>query len=142
MFVFLSFGSALESKFKELFDGKWLLYFLVLYFGGLVFSNLYALVKHKDNFNYNAVGASGAVSAVTFACVLLSPMSEILFFLVIPMPAIVFALLYLGYSYYMGKKAVDNVAHDAHFIGAVFGFVFPLIIEPSLIKVFWIKIFG
>jgi len=99
-------------------------------------SSIVSLVKHKDNPNYNALGASGAVSAVVFACIFFAPLEEILFFGVIPVPGILFGIGYLWYSWYMGKKNVDNVGHDAHFYGAIFGFIFPLILRPELIHQF------
>ncbi len=140
MLVFYSFGQALEMYFR-LFLGSSTFYFLFLYIGAIVVSSSYSLVKQKDNYAYNAVGASGAVSAVTFACVFFAPMQKIYLFMLIPIPGIVFAALYLGYSYYMSKKNQDNIGHDAHFYGAIFGFFFPLLFNPSLIHVFFEGLF-
>lgn len=140
MIVLYSFGSALYRYFYiYIGDNLFLLYFGV-YFGGIVISSLYTLYREKDNYNYNAVGASGAVSAVTFACIFFDPLSKIYFMMVLPIPAILFGVLYLGYSYYMGKKNIDNVGHDAHFWGAVYGFVFPIIVKPSLLTNFFDKL--
>ena len=142
MLVLFSFGSALEYYFEYFFGAKKILYFLILYFGSIVISTLYASMKHKDNYRYNAVGASGAVSAVVFACIFFAPLEKVYLFGVVGIPGIVFAVLYLIYSYYMSKKArqggqeADNVAHDAHFWGAVFGFVFPLFLDAGLFSVF------
>ncbi|MBK8805889.1 MAG: rhomboid family intramembrane serine protease [Bacteroidales bacterium] len=110
-------------------------HFLILYFGAGFVSSLPALLKHKDNIHYNAVGASGAVSAVIYAFVLLHPLEFISVFF-IPMPAILFGIIYLAVSYYMAKKNVDNIGHDAHFWGAVFGFVYPILIKPELFMIF------
>ncbi len=141
MFVLYSFGSAIESYFEYGFGRLHNAYFLILYFGGMVFANAYALFKHRNNFYYNAVGASGAVSAVLFAAIFFEPWSKIYFFGILPVPGIVFAILYLGYSYYMSRKQNDNVAHDAHFLGAVFGFVFPILLNTRLLERFLDKLF-
>ena len=63
-------------------------------------------------------------------------MHKILFFGIIPIPGIIFGILYLAYSFYMGKKNVGNVAHDVHFWGAIFGLVFPLLFKPELFAMF------
>lgn len=141
MIVLFSFGRATEMYFEYSFDGKANIYFLILYFGGMIVSNLYALYKHRNNYYYNAVGASGAVSAVLFAAIFFNPWSKVYFFGLLPIPGIVFAVLYLGYSYYMSRKQNDNVAHDAHFLGAVFGFVFPILLNPQLLERFLDKLF-
>lgn len=141
MFVLFSFGTALWQYFYIYFGQNVLLLYLGLYIGGIIISTVFTLVKEKDNFNYNAVGASGAVSAVTFACIFFSPLSKIYFFGIIPIPGILFGALYLGYSYYMGKRNVDNIGHDAHFWGAVYGFVYPLLLKPALLSNFFDKLF-
>ncbi|MBI9065886.1 MAG: rhomboid family intramembrane serine protease [Salinivirgaceae bacterium] len=117
--------------------------FLIIYFGAIVVSSIKDLVKHKDNHAYSALGASGAVSAIIFTSILLNPTSKIMFILLpIPIPAVIFGLIYLAYSYYMGKKSTDNIGHDAHFWGAIFGFVFPILLMPSLFSNFINQLFS
>ncbi|WP_430974429.1 rhomboid family intramembrane serine protease [Sunxiuqinia rutila] len=141
MIVLFSFGRVIEAYFEYGFGRMATAYYLILYFGGMIVSNLYAIYKYRNNFYYNAVGASGAVSAVLFAAIFFEPWNKIYFFGVLPIPGIVFALLYLAYSYYMGRKQNDNVAHDAHFLGAVFGFIFPILLNSSLFQRFMDKLF-
>ena len=142
MFVLFSFGPVIEYYFRNYFGGYWVIYFLILYFGGIIVSTLFTLIKQRDNYNYNAVGASGAVSAVVFSSILFEPMNKLLIFGILPISAIIFGILYLIYSFYMSKKSIDNIGHDAHFLGAIFGFIFPLLIKPELFSVFLFKIFG
>jgi membrane associated rhomboid family serine protease len=133
MFVLYSFGSAVEYYYTGLFGLKGYLYFALLYLGGVVLSVTPAYGKHKDNPSYSAVGASGAVSAVVFASIIFNPLAPIgILFIPFNVPSIIFGSLYLVYSAYMTGKAVDNVGHDAHFWGAVFGIFFTIAIKPSL----------
>ena len=141
MIVLYSFGRAIEMYFDYGFGRMANSYFLLLYFGGMVVSNLYALIKHRNDYYYNAVGASGAVSAVLFAAIFFNPWEKIYFFGLIPMPGIIFAVLYLIYSYYMSRKQNDNIAHDAHFLGALFGFIFPILLNFSYLELFLDKLF-
>lgn len=141
MIVLFSFGSAIEIYFKSHFGSNHILYFLLLYFGGILASNIYAIIKHRNNYFYNSVGASGAVSSVLFASIFFDPWNMIYFFGILPIPGIVFAVLYLVYSYQMSNKQKDNVAHDAHFLGALYGFVFPILLNPLLFEVFLDKLF-
>ena len=140
MFVLYSFGSAVESIFGSLKESGIIqsatLNFCLLYFGGIVIASLTTLKKHKDNFYYHSVGASGAVSAIVFTYIFFDPLSKLLFMFIIPIPAIVFGIAYLAYSHYMSKKGGDYVNHDAHFVGSVFGFIYPLLINPKLISIF------
>ena len=144
MFVLYSFGSAVESIFKSLqYSGiihSWILHFSVLYFGGIIIASLTTLKKHKDNFYYHSVGASGAVSAIVFTFIFFDPLQKLLFMFIIPIPAIAFGILYLVYTHYMSKKGGDNINHDAHFVGSVFGFIYPLLINPKLISIFLSKL--
>lgn len=141
MIVLFSFGQAIEMYFKYNFGNNHILYYFLLYFGGILTSNLYALIKHRNNYFYNSVGASGAVASVLFAAIFFDPWHKILFFYVLPIPGIIFAALYLVYSYQMSIKQKDNVAHDAHFLGALFGFIFPILINPTLFETFLDKLF-
>ncbi|MBN1989934.1 MAG: rhomboid family intramembrane serine protease [Bacteroidales bacterium] len=140
MIVLLSFGIAVENTFKELMHAGIVtnvtFHFLVLYIGGAVISTLSTIKKHKNDYYYQGVGASGAVSAIVFASIFFQPLSKLLIMGIIPIPAILFGVVYLAYSHYMSKKGNDNINHDAHFVGAVFGFIYPILVQPSLIKVF------
>ncbi|MGB0390234.1 MAG: rhomboid family intramembrane serine protease [Salibacteraceae bacterium] len=143
MFVLYSFGSNVERIFPSVFGSMASVYFILLYVGGAAFASLPALKKHGNNPYYTAVGASGAVAAVLFTSIVLSPMSKIsLLFIPIGIPAFIFGPLYIGLEYYLYKRGGGNVAHDAHYWGAIFGFVFPLILEPKLITYFFGQIFG
>jgi len=136
MLALYSFGIQIESDFIYLFGQKeGIINFLLLYFLGMIFSSIYSIAKNKDNHSYNALGASGAVSAIVFASILLHPTSEIAFFF-IPMPSILFGVIYLVLSAYMSKKGRDNIGHDAHFWGSVFGFIFPIVLKPELFQRF------
>ncbi len=135
MFVLLSFGRIVEQAFLILTGAsKGIYYFVLLYLGGLLLSSTPSFGKHKNNAWYTAVGASGAVSAVLFSSIVISPLSGIRFiFLPFNIPAFIFGILYLIYSAYMARKAQDNIGHDAHFWGAVFGFIFTIVIKPALL---------
>ena len=141
MIVLLSFGSAVENIFKQLAANGIIkspvLVFVLLYFISMISATLTSVVKQKNNAWYNSVGASGAVSAIIFTSIFFQPLARLYLYAVIPIPGIVFGVLYLGYSHYMSKKGGDNINHDAHFIGAVVGFIFPLFLDPSLIQVFF-----
>lgn len=142
MLVLYFFGPAIESYLHYYFGNKSTAFFLLLYFGGILASNIWSLIRHKNNYYYNAVGASGAVSAVLFAFIFFNPLEPVLLFAILPVPGILFAVGYLIYSYTMSHKKTDNVAHDAHFLGAVFGFLFPMVLKPSLFETFMDKLFA
>ena len=140
MLVLFSFGNNVERIFRDLktwgkLDHPWLAY-LVLYAGGIILSSLTTYFRHKNNPQYIAVGASGAVSSVLFTSIFFTPAGKVLFYGIIPIPGIVFGIIYLVYSSYMSRKGGDNINHDAHFWGAIYGFLFPLLIDLSLIRIF------
>ncbi len=136
MIVFFSFGEGLLNYFKYYFGDIASVVFLLLYIFAVIISSIYSIIKNKNNPNYNAIGASGAVSAVVFASIFFDPWHKIGLYGIIPIPGILFALIYLGYSYYMGKKSYDNIGHDAHLWGAIFGLIFPIILKPELFQIF------
>jgi membrane associated rhomboid family serine protease len=142
MLVLYSFGQIVEDLFQYYFQIKGYVYFGLLYIAGIGFSSLFDYGKHKDNIYYNAVGASGAVSAVVFSSIILYPAGKIfLFFIPIGIPAPIFGVLYLIYSAYMARKGTDNIGHSAHFWGAIFGVVFTIAINPDFIFIFWDQVF-
>ncbi len=133
MMVLYSFGQVVETYYGIVFETKGIFYYLLLYVGGTVLSTTPAYGKYRDDYSYSAVGASGAVSAVVFASIVFDPLNKIYLFLIpIGIPAIIFGSLYLVYSWYMSKKNVDNIGHDAHFWGAVYGFLFTIAMKPTL----------
>ena len=142
MIVLYSFGTAVEYYFSNQFGNMSIYYYLLLFIGSAIFSSLWSLFQQKDNVYYNAVGASGAVSAVLFTAIFFNPWNPIYFFGVLPIPGIIFGGLYLYYSYYMSTKKMDNIGHDAHFLGAIFGFFLPVILRPALLIVFFKMLLG
>lgn len=136
MLVFWSFGAVLMQYFYVFWGEIGFLLFLLLYISSLIVSSLFSIAKHKDDYSYSAVGASGATSAIVFASIFFDPWNKIYFFGILPIPGIVFGVLYLIYTYRMSKKGTDNIGHDAHLWGALYGFVFPLILKPQLLEYF------
>ena len=107
--------------------------FLIIYILSLLAGNLYSLKYHKKEPYYSAVGASGAVSGIVYASILLYPEMELyLFFIPIPIPGYIFGVGYLLYSIYGMKKQIGNVGHSAHLGGAIGGFAVTLLLNPSL----------
>ncbi len=108
--------------------------FVLIYFASLIFGNILSFYFHKEEFHYSAIGASGAVMGVLYSAILLYPdMGLYLFFIPIPIPAWIFGILYLLYSIYGMKKSLGNIGHDAHFGGAIAGYVLTILLLPSLL---------
>jgi membrane associated rhomboid family serine protease len=127
MFTFFFFGIGLESYLKIYGLGGNLAY-LSLYLLGLIVSDIPSYIKHKNDYNYRSLGASGAVSAVVFAAIVFNPWSTIRLYGFIKMSAALFAVLYIVYCVYMGKKNSDHINHDAHLWGSLFGLAFILVL--------------
>jgi membrane associated rhomboid family serine protease len=107
--------------------------FLIIYFGSLIFGSLLTIMFHKDDYNYRAIGASGAVTGVLYSAILLQPDMMLGIFFIIPMPAYLFGILYLLYSIYGMRAKNDNIGHTAHFGGAIGGYIITLISNPHLV---------
>jgi membrane associated rhomboid family serine protease len=123
MITFFFFAFPLE---QFLGTGK----FVALYFVGLVVSHTCTWHKERNNPQYASLGASGAISAVLFAYIVYFPSTMLLVFF-IPMPAMVFAFLYVGYSWWASKNAKDRINHDAHLCGALSGLGFVAVTDPG-----------
>ncbi len=136
MFTLFSFGAAMEQGFQPYIGEAG---YAIFYATAVVLSVLPSYLRHRNDANYRSLGASGAVSAVLFAYILVRPWSMILVF-VVPVPAIVFALLYLGYTIYMDKRQTDRINHSAHLCGAVYGIVFTIALEPRVVPQFLEKL--
>lgn len=143
MFVLYSFGKAVIDAYHFYFDVRGYFFYILLYIGGIAFSVLFDYGKHKDDAQYNAVGASGAVSAVLFASILLYPTGSVyLFPIPFPLPSVVFGIIYLVYSAVMARRATDHIGHNAHFWGAIFGIAFTIALKPILAISFWNQVTG
>lgn len=109
--------------------------FIVIYVGSLLLGNLLSYYFHKNEFHYSAVGASGAVSGIIYSAILLQPGMKLMFFFIpIAIPAYLFGIGYLLYSIYGMKKSIGNIGHDAHFGGAVGGYLITLFLAPWLFQ--------
>lgn len=134
MYVLYGFGSFVESEFLYQYgDAVGRFIYLLLYIVMIVLADIPSFIKHKNNYNYSAIGASGAVSGVLFIFVLLRPWAQLELFFLLPIPAIIFGVLYLMYSSWASKNARDNIGHDAHFFGAVSGMVLSVILLPYVL---------
>lgn len=108
--------------------------FVFIYFVCLLAGNYFTYFNHKNESNYTAVGASGAVTGIVYSSILIFPQMKLAFlFLPIPIPAYVFGILYLFYTLFGMHSRRDNIGHAAHFGGAVSGVVLTLLLDPSLI---------
>jgi len=138
MLTLFFFGRVVEQYFQLALGGTLgIVLYVVLYVSAIAVSTVWDLVKHKDDWNYSAVGASGAVSAILFASILFEPKMGIYIYLIpIPVPGYIFAPLYLLYCWYMAKRNMDNIGHTAHFWGAVYGLIFPLFCRPDIFQHF------
>lgn len=138
MLTLYFFGGVVEQYFALAFGSTLgILLYVALYVTAIAVSSIWDLVKNRDDWNYNAVGASGAVSAILFAAILFEPKMGIYIFLIpIPVPGYIFAPLYLLYCWYMARRNMDNIGHTAHFWGAVYGLLFPLACRPDFFQRF------
>jgi len=141
MFTFFFMGVHVERIFKIHFTDHYISTYLLIYIGGAIFASLYSLFTQRKNNSYIAVGASGAVSAIVFSFILFEPLEKMyLFALPIGIPSFIFGLLFIIASLYLAKKNNDAIAHDAHISGAIWGFILPIILQPSLLSQFIFQI--
>ena len=131
MITLFFFGPQIERLMGQV--GVWV--YPLFYVSALVVSILPTYLKNQHNPNYLSLGASGAVSAILFAYILVRPWSIIGVFF-IPMPAILFAVLYVGYSIWMDRRGGDRINHSAHLAGAAYGVLFMLVMEPRVLAHF------
>lgn len=132
MITLFFFGRLMEGFYAQYLGAMGFLWF---YLSALVVSALPSYLKHRDDPNYVTLGASGAVSAVLFAFILLQPWATIYVY-VVPVPAIVFAVLYTGYSIWANRRQADRVNHSAHLAGAAYGVLFTVLMEPRVLQHF------
>lgn len=142
MFVFYSFGRVMEAIFRMNWGvQKGSILFVALYVIGGVAATLPSIRKHSNNYGYNSVGASGGVSSLMMAYMILFPMNEIAFFF-IPMPAFIGVFVFFLLEHFMKRNVRSNIAHDAHIWGALFGIVFVALAVPRSIPRFIEQVLG
>ncbi len=132
MITLYFFGGLVERLFVP-YIGQ--LGFLLFYLSAILIAILPTYLRHRHDPNYRSLGASGAVSAVLFAFILVQPWALIFVFFV-PMPAILYAVLYVGYSIWMDRRGGDNINHSAHLWGAGYGVLFTVTMEPRVMASF------
>jgi len=132
MITLFFFGNIIESFYRQFFYDTG---FVLFYLGGLIAAILPSYLKPRHDIRWASLGASGAVSAVLFAYILFQPW-KLIFVFFIPVPAIIFAILYVAYSIWSGKRGNTNINHSAHLWGAAYGVVMTILLEPKVLPHF------
>lgn len=130
----------MEAVFQQVGGMNGDIYFLLIYLGGIIVSDIPSYLKNKKDSRYNSLGASGGVSSIVFASILFAPTNKMLIYGIIPIPAIVFAVLYVWYSIYMSRRNMDNVNHSAHLYGGLWGVICCTIIYPQVWSIFLVQL--
>lgn len=128
MMALYSFGSYIESVFGSL-------YFLLIYFASLLGGSFLSLFIHRNDGNYSALGASGAVFGIVYSSIILDPFSEISLFMLMDMPAWAYGILFIAVSIFGIKSQAGNIGHDAHLGGAIIGMLVTIALRPMLLEV-------
>jgi membrane associated rhomboid family serine protease len=141
MISFYSFGQAIELLFRRM-HGPVMgpVYYLLLYLGAIVVSEIPTYLRYRNFPQYNSLGASGGVSAIIFAWILYYPLNTINIYFALPVPGFVLGVVYLVFSYQLDKQGGGNINHSAHLYGALFGFVFALVLDPTALLGFFEQI--
>ena len=143
MFVLYEFGRYVEGYYYQLFGPiAGMLLFLAMYLLTIIAGDIPTLIRKKNNPQFASIGASGAVSGILFIFVLLDPWNKLLLYGIIPVYAIIGAVLYLVYSSWASKNSKDMIDHDAHFYGGLFGMLFTVILSPMTLQIFWAGLIG
>jgi len=137
MFTFYFFGRIIEEFYRQYLGGAG---FVVFYLSAIVVAMIPSYIQNKDNRQYASLGASGAVTAVLFAYILFAPWQLLYIFGIIPVPSIVFAVVYVFFSIKAHHQASDNINHSAHLYGALYGVTLTIILEPKIISYFWYQL--
>lgn len=136
LFTLYFFGGAIEKIFFIYFGELGNVYYIGLFLSAILVANLPTFLKHKDHPNYNSLGASGGVSALVLAFILFDPLRDLCLYAVLCLPGYILGAVFIGYSIIMGKRGQDNINHDAHLFGALYGVLFIIVLRPSTLQSF------
>lgn len=140
MIALFFFGRVIERIYGDLYGGIGVFFYLITYLVGIIAANLRTYFKFRNSSYYNSLGASGGVAAILFASILYRPTSSICIYFALCIPAFILGFVYLIYSYYSSKRSNDNINHDAHLYGSLFGVVFTILLRPAVIVEFFERI--
>jgi membrane associated rhomboid family serine protease len=130
MFTFFFFGRVVEIIFGQVLGEMGMIAFILFYLSAIVVSDIPTALKYRKFPGYNSLGASGAVSAMVFASIIYLPLNDICLFAVLCLPGFILGTLYIIYSYTQSKQLSDNINHQAHLYGAVYGVVIAIVVYP------------
>ncbi|MEQ8926912.1 MAG: rhomboid family intramembrane serine protease [Fulvivirga sp.] len=136
MFVLWMFGSYVEQIFAAIYGITGYILYVALYLLGIIIADIPSFLKHKDSPYYNALGASGGVSSILFSFIIFNPTQDLCLYGLLCLPGFIWGVGYIIYSVYMGKRQGDNINHDAHLYGGLFGIVFTIVAVPGVIPSF------
>ena len=137
MFVLYMFGEQIEMVFKSIFGDLGLALYIIMYLAAIIVSEIPTYLKNIDNPGYNSLGASGGTAAILFSYILFDPMQSLCLYGLLCFPGVMWGALYIIYSIYMGKRQMDNVNHDAHLWGGLFGVGFTILVYPGVVISFF-----
>ena len=136
------FGQAIEQIFGLAFRGAGVLLYIVFFITAIVVANIPTTLKYREQPHYNSLGASGGVSALVLAFVLFDPIRDLCLYGILCLPGYILGGLFIVYSVVMSKRNVDNINHDAHLFGAIYGVAFTLLIRPQTLRTFLEALLG
>ncbi|MEQ8238160.1 MAG: rhomboid family intramembrane serine protease [Cyclobacteriaceae bacterium] len=131
MFTLYFFGRVVEMVFYQKLGSSASLVFILFYISAIIVSDLPVAFKQRNNPSYNSLGASGGVSALVFASILYFPLNDICLYGLLCLPGFILGVIYVVYSYYQGRKMSDNINHEAHLYGAIYGIIFGVVVYPA-----------
>ncbi len=141
LFTLYFMGRGVETVFAMNFGSMGPVLYVTLFITAVIVANIPTTIKYKDSPHYNSLGASGAVSALVLAFILNDPQQELELYLFVPIPGYLLGVLFIVYSVVMSKRNVDNINHDAHLFGALYGMIFMLALRPETFNDFIGKLF-
>ena len=136
LFTLYFFGGAIEEIFQVFFGTFGLYLYIILFCTAVIVANIHTTWKHRHNPNYNSLGASGGVSALVMAFILFDPLQELCLYAIVCLPGYILGGIFIIYSIVMGRRGKDNINHDAHLYGALYGVLFIILLKPDILSSF------